>query len=120
MQALRRENEGLRRALINSQDRASLLERALRETRARLWEEREDRVAAEDDLREEDAAREATQQVAATVGAATAAEIMAPQAVQPERLRRLQAQRQRRTRRYQSEAQRRMNGGQYPRAPNGY
>lgn len=124
MQGLRRENDDLRDDLIRSQRHADLLERDLRETRERFWEERDTRVQAEDELRDEDAMREEGQAAAAPSAPGTVIFPTGPANAQSERLRRLQVQRQRRTRRYQSDAQRRMNdragyqvGGNILRAP---
>lgn len=102
MQELRRENEGLRDDLIRTQRYADLLERDLRETRERFWEERDTRVQAEEELKEEDATRHETDQTAAMPTAAAPALPTGAVNVQTERLRRLQAQRQRRTRRYRA------------------
>ena len=109
MQGLRRENEGLRDDLIRSQRYADLLERDLRETRERFWEERDIRAQAEDELKDEDVMREETQQAAPAPVVDPAAMSVGRSPGQTERLRRLQVQRQRRTRRYQADLQRRAN-----------
>lgn len=114
MQGLRRENEGLRNDLIRTQRYADLLERDLRETRERFWEERDNRVQVEDELRDEDAMREALQ-ITSTASTGPVAAPAGPASMQSDRTRRLQIQRQRRSRRFQSDAQRRATErGGYP------
>lgn len=120
MQKLRCENEGLRHDLMRISRYADLLERDLRETRERFWEERDTRAQAENELKDEDATREEEQRAAEMEQATPST--TAPTSAQLERVRRLQVQRQRRTRRYQSDAQRRLNkgGGHAFRGPRAY